>query len=222
MRSDSCVVETIQGPGKQIRGSIAAPVMETRLATALETGAGDDATWLDNQLRQLRERWAQHRIGEGCDALLELLVEKARPEVVRDLVGCLRDALIGGFESVDEARLWCWLVENRPAACAGYEERAGTEFYAYADAEVEVLAQSQNEDEIEGGREDLKELANKFGCDFDAIDMTAVDEQLDQLSQYADAHEDDWKESYYEERYEAAQEERFVDDLFDGLADKEE
>jgi hypothetical protein len=52
--------------------------------------------------------------------------------------------------------------------------------------------------------------------------MTAMDEQLDQLSQYADAHEDDWRESYYEERYEAAQDERFVDDLFDGLADKEE
>jgi hypothetical protein len=220
--SEACVVETIQGPGKQIRGSVAAPIIESRLTTALEAGAGDDATWLDHQLRQLRDRWAQHRIGEGCDALLEVLAEKARPEVVHELVACLRDALIGGFESIDEARLWCWLVENHPDACAGYEERAGSEFYAFANAEVDALAQSENEDEIEGGRNDLKELADKFGCDFGAINMMAVDEQLDQLAQYADAHQDDWKERYHEERYEAAQDERFINDLFDGLADKDE
>lgn len=219
--SDSCVVEIVHGPGRQIRGTIAAPVVESRLAMALEAGAGDDRSWLDNQLRQLRERWAQHRIGEGSDTLLELLGNSKRPEVAQELAAALRDALIGGFESADEARLWCWLAENHPAECAGYEERAGTAFYTYADAEVEVLAQSRNEDEIEGGREDLKELASKFACDFEAINMTAIDEQLDQLSQYADAHADDWKESYHEERYEAAQDDRFVDDLFDGLADKE-
>lgn len=113
-------------------------------------------------------------------------------------------------------------MENHPDACAGYEDRASSEFYAFADAEVDALAQSENDDEIEEGRDDLKELANKFGCDFGAINMTAVDEQLDQLAQYADAHEDDWKERYHEERYEAAQDERFIDDLFDGLANKDE
>jgi hypothetical protein len=220
--SDSCVVETIQGPGRQIRGSIAAPIIERHLTTALEIGAGDDATWLDTQLRQVRDRWKQHRIGEGCEALLEVLAEKAPPEAVQELVVCLRDALIGGFESTGEARLWCWLVENHPDACAGYEDRASTEFYALADAEVDALTQSQNEDEIEGGRKALKDLANKFGCDFEAINMAGMDEQLERLSQYADAHEDDWKDSYYEARYEAAQDERFVDDLFDGLADKED
>jgi DNA polymerase III delta prime subunit len=222
VESESCVVETIRGPGKQIHGSVATPIIESRLATALEAGAGDDETWLDNQLRRLRYRWSQHRIDEGCDALLEVLGDRVHTEIGSELVACLRDALLGGFESSDEARLWRWLVENHPDACVGFEERACTEFYAFADSEVDALMQSKYEDEIERGREDLKELANKFGCDFGAINMMAVDEQLVGFAQYAMAHEDDWKENYHEERKEREQDERFIDDLFDGLADKDE
>jgi len=114
-----------------------------------------------------------------------------------------------------------WWRITRTLAQASKNEPAPS-FHAFADAEVDALAQSKNEDEIEEGREDLKELANKFGCDFDAINMMAVDEQLDGLAAYAAAHEDDWKENYHEERHEAAQDDRFIDDLFDGLADKEE
>lgn len=220
--SESCVVETIRGPAKQVRGSIAAPILEGRLTTAVEAGAGEDASWLVTQLWQIRDRWSHHRIGEGCEELLEVLAEKAPREPVLELVACLRDALLGGFESRDEARLWCWLAENFPDVCSDYSEQASNQFYTFADAEVDELARSQNEDEIEGGREDLKELANKFGCDFESINMQAVDELLDQLAQYADAHEDEWRENYREQRYEAAQDDRFIEDLFDGLPDKEQ
>lgn len=58
----------------------------------------------------------------------------------------------------------------------------------------------------------MKDLAKKLESDFDAINIVAVDEQLDGLARYASAHEDEWKENYHEERYEAAQDDRFIDE----------
>lgn len=220
--SEPCVVTLIRRSGGYVRGVLAETNFEGRLTNAIQSGAGEDASWLGAQLRQLRNRWAQHRIGEGCEALLELLSEKVPLKQLQEVVACLRDTLLGGFESREEARLWCWLAENFPDICADYVEQASDVFYSFADTEVDELARSENEDEIEAGREDLKELAEKFGCDLEAIDMHAVDERLDQLSQYAEAHEDEWMERYREESYEAAQDERFIEDLFDGLPDKEQ
>jgi hypothetical protein len=205
----------------KIRGTVFEPSFEDRLHTAIEAGADRDAAWLEEQLRALGVRWSRHRIGEHCAALLELLTERLPATRVTLLVAHLRDELLKGFESADEARLWRWLEENHPHVCDGLEEQAGAQFLAFAGTEVEHLSWSNNEDEIEGAKQDLLDLAKGFGFDHSDIEMEPVEEALQQLSRYADAHEDEWRENYREERYEASQDERFVDDLFDGLSERE-
>jgi len=186
VESESCVVETIQSPGGQIRGSVAAPIIESRLTTALE--AGGPATMKPGSTTSAGcygidgRNTASVRAATPCWRCSE---RRFISRSSRNWLGACAMHCSAGSRAV--MRRGCgvgWWRITRTLAQAS-KKRASAEFHAFADAEVDALAQSKNEDEIEEGREDLKELANKFGCDFDAINMMAVDEQLDGLARYA-------------------------------------